>query len=77
MNGWEFADPIVVPLSFNLVAVFGAWIYYGVVGKGRAAREIRLRIFRCANCGHVYEEKRDMPMAKCPDCKTFNEAVRR
>jgi Zn finger protein HypA/HybF involved in hydrogenase expression len=77
VTGWEFAAPLTAPLAFNLVAVFGAWIYYGLVGKGKADREVRRRIFRCAKCGHVYEEKRDMPMAKCPVCKAFNESVRR
>ena len=35
------------------------------------------RLYRCAACGHVYAEERDVPMARCPSCDRFNEAVRR
>ena len=68
--------PFVVPL-FTLVGLFGAWIYYALRSPWPRATLTQGRLYRCAACGHVYAEARDVPMARCPSCDRFNEAVRR
>lgn len=68
--------PFVAPL-FTLVGLFGAWIYYSAYAKGSNSSLSEGRLYRCSACGHVYAEDRDVPMARCPRCDRFNEAVRR
>ncbi|HMP77713.1 MAG TPA: hypothetical protein PKE12_15565 [Kiritimatiellia bacterium] len=62
------------PPVFALVAVFGAWIYYAT---RKAPPEKPLhdgRLYRCAACGRVYVEPRQVPMARCPACDRLNDA---
>lgn len=70
--GWVFC----LALFFNLAILLGLAAYY-------ALRERRTRhadaavLFRCAVCGHVYEEAREVPMARCTRCGRMNEAINR
>lgn len=34
------------------------------------------RVFRCASCGYVYTDDADVDRSRCPQCGTFNDAVR-
>lgn len=34
------------------------------------------RIFRCADCSYVYTDDPDVDRSRCPQCGTFNDAVR-
>ncbi len=37
----------------------------------------RTRLYQCRECRQVYEDRRNVPLATCPQCGAFNEAVRR
>ena len=78
---------VVIPLSLpealafcliaNLSVVFAATVYYSVRGRWRLPRRRAAPfIFRCAVCGHVYLDRRNVPMAECGRCGTMNENVK-
>lgn len=64
-------------LGANLLLVFVATLYYAVRGfRWRPRRRTAPFVFRCSSCGHVYLDRRGVPMAECPKCGTMNEIVR-
>lgn len=77
MMGSDLVEPFVGPVVFALVAIFGAWQYYSSRSMWPQKPVAEGRIYRCAQCGHVYVEARDVPMSRCPRCDRLNEAVRR
>lgn len=60
-----------------ITALFLLSVYYSV---RRRLRERHARatpyIFRCAVCGHVYFDRRNVPMSECPKCGSMNETVK-
>jgi hypothetical protein len=68
---------LLAPVIFNLVALFGAWLYYSQRSSWPGQPIEQGKIYRCSSCGHVYVGARDVPMSRCPKCGTFNEAVKR
>ncbi len=70
-----FAWPVALALVGQLLLALGyASRRRRSVRRGRLRRE---RLYRCTGCGHVYTDRRDVPLAGCPRCETLNEAVRR
>ena len=65
------------PLVLNLLILGVCQVYYSAVRVARGARRRRIRLYRCQVCRHVYEDARDVPLARCPRCGCLNEAVRR
>lgn len=64
-------------LIANLSLVFAAALYYAVRQIRRWPRpRATPNIFRCSVCGHVYLERRDVPMAVCGKCGSMNENVK-
>ena len=64
-------------LAANLAAVFAATLYYSVRGRRRMPRRRATPfIFRCSVCGHVYMDRRNVPMAECEKCGNMNENVK-
>ena len=64
-------------LAVNLAMVFALAVFYAVrrhrwLPRRRAAPFI----FRCAVCGHVYLDRRNVPMAECEKCGAMNESVK-
>ena len=64
-------------LAVNLARVFAVSVFYAVrrhrwLPRRRAAPFI----FRCAVCGHVYLDRRNVPMAECEKCGAMNENVK-
>lgn len=75
--------PLTLPEWFevfllaNLAVVFAATLYYSVRGYRRQPRHRAAPfIFRCAVCGHVYLDRRNVPMAECDKCGNMNENVK-
>ena len=68
---------IVIPFFFSLVLLFACSLYYASRRPGPARKPKKSKIYRCLNCGHVYTETRDVPLAKCTRCGSMNEAVKR
>lgn len=71
MQGYEAV------LMAGMAVLFLLALYYSV----RRHRRVRRRkttpfIFRCAICGHVYFDRRNVPMAECPKCGNMNENVK-
>lgn len=61
----------------GIATLFALSVFYSVrrrvrVRRGRSAPFI----FRCAVCGHVYFDRRNVPMAECPKCGNMNETVK-
>lgn len=61
----------------GIAAVFVLSLFYSV------RRRLRLRrtratpfIFRCSVCGHVYFDRRNVPMSECPKCGSMNETIK-
>ena len=70
-------DWIAVFLIANLSMVFAATLYYSLRGYRRMPRRRAAPfIFRCAVCGHVYLDRRNVPMAECNKCGNMNENVK-
>lgn len=68
---------LLVPFLFALVLLFLTGLYYAARQHAPRLKTSRARIYRCSVCRHVYEEARDVPLARCPRCGCLNEAVRR
>lgn len=75
--------PLSLPAWFmmflvaNLAMVFGTTLYYAVRRRRRTPRRHAAPfIFRCAVCGHVYLDHRNVPMAECGKCGAMNESVK-
>ncbi|MDR0993412.1 MAG: hypothetical protein LBN38_02440 [Verrucomicrobiota bacterium] len=75
--------PISLPVWFLLVllvhlaGIFVLSIYYAV----RRFRRLPHRreasfVFRCSSCGHVYFDRRNVPMAECEKCGAMNENIK-
>ena len=64
-------------LLANLSVVFAFTLYYA---RRRDRRRPRRRaapfIFRCSVCGHVYLDRRNVPMAECNKCGNMNANVK-
>ena len=76
MSG-EIFRPFVGLLGFNLLALLLVGLYYANRLLWPKPMAVPGKIYRCAKCNHVYVEPRDVPMARCPQCDHFNEAIRR
>ena len=64
-------------LVANLSVVFAATLYYAVRRYRRTPRRHAAPyVFRCSVCGHVYMDRRNVPMAECGKCGTMNENVK-
>ena len=75
--------PVPVHLTFfaatagTLLVMLGLWLRY-MVGDGLAGRSRRRpMLYRCEMCAHVYEDRRNVPLAACPRCGSLNETVKR
>jgi hypothetical protein len=68
--------PFLFPV-FTLVGILAAWLYYASRVLWPLKPLAESRVYRCQSCGHVYVDARDIPMARCPQCDQFNEAVKR
>ena len=67
-------DWILAFLITNLALVFAVTLYYSVRWYRRLPRHRAAPfIFRCAVCGHVYMDRRNVPMAECEKCGAMNE----
>ena len=73
----SIASLFAIPVAFHLVFLFFCWLYFTVRQVARTARETVTRIYRCAICGHVYVDTRDLPLARCTRCGCLNEAIKR
>ncbi len=65
------------PVVFNLVVIFGCWLYYGNRSGWSDQPHRRGLVYRCTSCGNVYEGDREEPRSGCPRCGGFNDAVMR
>ena len=68
--------PFLAP-AFTLIGLLVAWMYYANRTTWPIKPLTEGRLYRCTACQHVYVDGRDVPMARCPKCDCFNEAVRR
>ena len=70
-------DWMLAFLIANLSMVFAATLYYSVRGYRRMPRHRASPfIFRCLACGHVYMDRRNVPMSECGKCGNMNESVK-
>lgn len=69
-------DVFLLPLALQFLALaILAWAY-----RKRSYRDQRIpksNIYRCTECKKVYIDPRIVPLSKCPNCSTLNEAIRR
>ena len=79
MTSAPFTLPqLMIALLWAAIAsLFGLSVFYSL---RRRLRERRARttpfIFRCAVCGHVYFDRRNVPMSECPKCGNMNEIIK-
>ncbi len=45
-------------------------------GRSFNPRPSEDRVFRCDDCSYVYTDDADVDRSRCPQCGTFNDAVR-
>jgi len=70
-------DIFLCLLLVHLGLVFAVTLYYSTRGvRWRPRRRAAPFIFRCASCGHVYMDRRKVPMAECGKCGHMNESVK-
>lgn len=61
----------------GIAALFVLSLFYSVRRRLRVRRARSAPfIFRCAVCGHVYFDRRNVPMSECPKCGNMNEPVK-
>ncbi len=74
----SYPSLIAIPLLMNLAVIALCELYYGWRCRG-VHREIRAagRIYRCARCGRVYIDTRDVPLARCARCGCLNDPIKR
>ena len=73
----SLSEALAFFLIANLSMVFAATVYYSVRGQWRLPRRRAAPfIFRCTVCGHVYLDRRNVPMAECDKCGNMNEIVK-
>ena len=64
-------------LLAGIAAIFVLSVFYSVRRRLRVRRARATPfIFRCAVCGHVYFDRRNVPMAECPKCGNMNETIK-
>lgn len=76
-------------MTASYTALFTLWVA-GLLAAALAVelfyawRELRARpprrraqLYRCTECGRVYEDRRNVPLSPCPRCGALNEAARR
>ncbi len=68
-----FFAPVVLCLA--IIAML--WFHYERVRRVRRRDRRRPSIYRCAACGCVYEDSRNVPLSACGHCGMLNESVRR
>ena len=70
-------DWFLLFLAANLAVVFAAAVFYAVRRqRWLPRRRVAPFIFRCTVCGHVYLDRRNVPMAECEKCGAMNESVK-
>ena len=75
MNGTH-TQFFLVPLICSLGVIVLSWIEH-LMQTRRDERYHRGLIYRCAECGRVYEDTRHVPLSSCPGCRSLNEPVKR
>ena len=77
MINLSLVDWYVTVLAAHLAVILGAGVYYAVRRVRWAPRHRAAPfIFRCAVCGHVYLDRRNVPMAECGKCGNMNESIK-
>jgi hypothetical protein len=71
----DIARLLAWPVVFNLVVIFGCWLYYSNRSGWSDEPVRRGRLYRCAQCGAVYEGERQAPRNACPECGHYNDAA--
>lgn len=67
----------VAVLWAGIAALFVLSVFYSVRYRLRRRRaRATPSIFRCTVCGHVYFDRRNVPMSECPKCGSMNETVK-
>ncbi|MEM7396047.1 MAG: hypothetical protein AAF492_27245 [Verrucomicrobiota bacterium] len=66
----------LLPLLGTLAVMFACWLYYNWRQPARV-KSIHDNIYRCRDCGHVYVDRRHVPLSRCEMCGFMNEAVKR
>ena len=66
-----------LPLALALATLVMMGLYYSVSRPANPRGRGRARLYRCLDCRHVYEDRRNVPLSACPRCSTLNEAVRK
>ena len=61
----------------GMAALFILSLFYSVRRRLRVRRARSTPfIFRCTICGHVYFDRRNVPMSECPKCGNMNENIK-
>ncbi len=70
-------DALTAILILHLSLVLLATLYYAIRRyRWIPRRHAAPNVFRCSGCGHVYLDRRNLPMSECDKCGTMNESVK-
>jgi len=70
-------DAVVVLLALHLGLLLAASVFYALRRfRWTPRRRATPFLFRCSVCGHVYLDRRNVPMAECGTCGHMNESVK-
>jgi Zn finger protein HypA/HybF involved in hydrogenase expression len=72
---FTFPQLAAAVLWTGIAALFVLSVFYSVRLRLRRARATP-SIFRCTVCGHVYFDRRNVPMSECPKCGSMNEIIK-
>ena len=73
----SWSDLILWPVVFYLAVLAIVGFYYYIRLADRQKRSGYSRIYRCADCGHVYADTHEMPLLRCPRCGCLNDPIKR
>lgn len=72
----ELSHHVGLWVGGTLAVIAGLGIHWAIIDGMRRRRRLA-SLYRCEQCGRVYEDERNVPLSACPACGTLNEAIQR
>ncbi len=72
----ELSSYVGLWVGGTLAVMASLGLHWAVVDSVRRRRR-KASLYRCEQCGRVYEDERNVPLSACPACGTLNETIQR
>jgi hypothetical protein len=72
----SLGNALLVPMFINMGIVILCAIFYTIRRHRWSSKAIPDELYECSMCGHVYADRRETRLSRCPRCGVLNEPVR-